>query len=198
MNQWDKRFQEELYVYGTEPNEFIREFAHVFKERSTIAAYAEGEGRNAVYLAMAGHDVVAYDYAASGLDKTKRLAELNDVAVDTVLTDLLTATLPTEEYDGAILVFGHFARADQYEVLSKMIQSVKKDGVFLLEVYGERQLQYNTGGPKSIDWLYDGQELKQWAQQYEMIHFYEGEQERIEGTLHTGKGYVIQLAIRKK
>ncbi|MGE7092957.1 hypothetical protein ACQKII_16190 [Lysinibacillus sp. NPDC048646] len=54
MNTWDQRFKQQEYVYGTEANEFIRQQSDRFPTGSTIAAYAKGEGRNAVYVASLG------------------------------------------------------------------------------------------------------------------------------------------------
>lgn len=66
MNHWNNRFQNENYVYGTAPNEFIAE-AHKSLDLKAfdVLAIAEGEGRNAVYLAEQGMNVTAWDYAPS-------------------------------------------------------------------------------------------------------------------------------------
>ncbi|WP_199777702.1 methyltransferase domain-containing protein [Lysinibacillus sp. FJAT-14745] len=83
-----------------------------------MATYAEGEGRNAVFLAIQGHIVTAFDYAESGLEKTEQLAEKHNVTVQTKLIDLLQDELPVEMFDAAIMVFGHFPVEQQQEVLS--------------------------------------------------------------------------------
>jgi 2-polyprenyl-3-methyl-5-hydroxy-6-metoxy-1,4-benzoquinol methylase len=68
-NLWEEKFSQEGYLYGEEPNEFIREQAWRLEGRKRIVAFAEGEGRNAVFLARKGHDVTAWDYTQSGLAK---------------------------------------------------------------------------------------------------------------------------------
>lgn len=66
-NHWNNRFQTENYVYGTEPNVFISEMQEKLQLSGDALAIAEGEGRNAVFLAEQGMRVTAWDYAESGL-----------------------------------------------------------------------------------------------------------------------------------
>jgi len=75
MNTWDERFNTIEYVYGEQPNAFIENYVDFLEGYVNVAAYAEGEGRNAVYLASKGHVVTAFDYAKSGLEKTAQLAK---------------------------------------------------------------------------------------------------------------------------
>ena len=52
MNPWNKRFQDDRYVYGTEPNVFLKETQKRLQLTGNALAIAEGEGRNAVFLAI--------------------------------------------------------------------------------------------------------------------------------------------------
>lgn len=72
-NSWHDRFSADEYVYGKEPNHFVMEAAPVLTG-GKVLCIAEGEGRNAVYLASRGLDVTAWDFAPAGLEKTQRLA----------------------------------------------------------------------------------------------------------------------------
>ena len=53
MTDWDARYAEPGWAFGTEPNDFLREQAHELP-RGRVLCLAEGEGRNAVWLAGAG------------------------------------------------------------------------------------------------------------------------------------------------
>ena len=54
---WDQRYNTDEYVYGTEPNEYLVSVSdHIPKAK--VLCLAEGEGRNAVYLAQQGCQVV--------------------------------------------------------------------------------------------------------------------------------------------
>lgn len=197
-NPWNERFGSEQYVYGEEPNEFIRTQASTLQNHKKIAAFAEGEGRNAVFLASEGHEVTAYDYALNGLKKTESLAGRYGVKVQTEQKDLIHDQVPVNEFDVAIMVFGHFDKKDQKIVFDKMLTTVKDGGLLMLEVYSEDQIRYKTGGPKTIDMLYSPADLLKWASGYNVIHFFYGEQVRKEGELHTGMGHVVQLILKKE
>lgn len=196
-NKWNERFDTEDYVFGEEPNAFIRQQAFRLQKYKKVVAFAEGEGRNAVFLATLDHEVTAIDYAESGLHKTKKLARKNDVNVLTKKVDLLVDNLPKEEFEAAIMVFGHFPKDAQKQVFEKMKNAIKPDGIIMLEVYSKDQLNYQTGGPADSELLYDPKEVLSWCEGHEVIHFFFGEQERVEGKLHTGLAHVIQLILRK-
>lgn len=198
QNQWNQRFESDEYVYGEAPNAFIESQVCRLEEKKKIVAFAEGEGRNAVFLSRKGHDVTAWDYAVNGLKKTEKLADRFNVKVKTSQKDLIHDLLPHEEYDAAIMVFGHFSKSDQKTVIKKMISVVNPGGIVMLEVYSEDQLRYQTGGPKTADMLYSPMDLLEWTHGYQMLHFFYGEQRRDEGILHNGMGHVIQVVIRKE
>lgn len=197
MNTWQERFETETYLYGIAPNEFIKQNYNLFKGCKKIGAFAEGEGRNAVFLSSRGFMLTSFDFAQSGLNKTKKLASENNVHVATRLTDLITDDTPIEEFDGAIMVFGHFHKKDQLAVFLKVMNSVKKGSRVMMEMYSENQLEYGTGGPGNKDMLYNPQQVLGWCSAYKIEHFYVGEALRQEGELHTGMAHIIQFIIVK-
>lgn len=197
MNPWHERFQTKEYMYGEQPNTFIKNFAYHLKDYRTVAAYAEGEGRNAVFLATEKHIVTAFDYAQSGLDKTTELAKKHNVIVQTELIDLLHDEIPVETFDAAIMIFGHFQHEQQQGVFERIVRSVKPGGIIMMELYSTYQLPYASGGPKQLDFLYDPSEVLAWCKPHKIIHFFTGEQVRNEGILHTGLAHTIQLVIQK-
>lgn len=198
MNHWDKRFQEEKYIYGTEPNEFLAE-AHIKLQLSgNTLTIAEGEGRNATFLAEQGMNVTAWDYAESGLEKTSRLAEERNVSVKTELVDLNEASWEKDKWDELVCVFGHFPKDLRQRTLQSIKEAVKPGGYFLAEVYSIHQIPYNSGGPKDIDLLYAPEEFLQTFNDWHIVHLFMGEVVRSEGELHKGLSHVIQFVGQKK
>ncbi|CAM3933310.1 class I SAM-dependent methyltransferase [Alkalicoccus chagannorensis] len=191
---WDERFQQETFVYGEEANRFIQEKASLL--RGHVGCFAEGEGRNAVYLAEQGHEVTAIDQSGTGLEKTARLAEARGIRVNTKQMDLTAESPGTDVFDSAVLVFGHVPKATQHELLQQMVRSVRAGGVILLEVYSEKQLDYRTGGPPVQELLYAPEDILFWADAHHCLHFYYGEAERYEGAGHHGRCHVIQAAVQ--
>lgn len=197
-NHWDERFKETGYLYGEEPNEFIKTHSNVFEKNSEIVAFAEGEGRNAVYLARLGHRLTTWDYSKNGLKKTKELADKFNVEVATVQKDLTSTFVSEHVFDGAFMVFGHFAKKDQKKVIDLLLKVVKPGGTVMFEVYSQEQIFYKTGGPKVEDMMYDPSDVLEWIKGYKVVHFFYGEQDRKEGTGHTGVGHVIQVIVKKE
>ncbi|MDU8929635.1 hypothetical protein RXV86_19790 [Alisedimentitalea sp. MJ-SS2] len=69
---WNQRYAGEAYAYGTEPNDFLRERAVTFAVGDTLCL-AEGEGRQAIFLAGLGHHVSALDAAETGHEQAHRV-----------------------------------------------------------------------------------------------------------------------------
>lgn len=197
VNHWHKRFQTENYVYGKEPNAFLAAMQKQLDISGDALAIAEGEGRNAVYLAEQGMKVTAWDFAPSGLEKTKRLADEKGVEVSTGLVDLNEADWSGRSWDEIVCIFGHFPPNLRQQTLEGVKEAVKPGGYFITEVYSPYQIPYNSGGPKDIDFLYRPEEFWENFSDWRIIHFFMGEVNRIEGDLHTGLAHVIQFAAQK-
>ncbi|MEI3605345.1 class I SAM-dependent methyltransferase [Pseudogracilibacillus sp. SE30717A] len=195
--KWDSQFSQHPFTYGKKVNNFIKEKSGIFPANSSIACFAEGEGRNAIYLAKLGHSVTTYDISPIGLQNTTILAKENGVSVKTKESDLTKMKTQTGKYDGAIMVFGHVEHRDQEFFIKNIINSVSSEGYVMLEVYSKQQLNYDTGGPGKEPFLYNPADMLQWIAPYTCIHFYYGEVTREEGYRHTGIGHVIQVIIRK-
>lgn len=196
-NHWDERFSSEEYIYGREANDFIEQMNEFIPAHSVVACLAEGEGRNAVFLAQRGHKITTYDQSEVGLGKTRQLAEQNNVKVETVLMDLTKERVPKEEYDAAILVFGHVSKKNQPYLIQNLLGSVKLGGHVIFEVYSEEQINYKTGGPNYVDALYNPATILDLVNDHKVLHFYYGEAERHEGKNHTGLCHVIQVVLQK-
>lgn len=194
---WDQSFSSDKFVYGETPNKFVQDMGSLISKQSNVACFAEGEGRNAVYLATLGHDVTSYDLSTVGLEKTKYLAEKNHVTVKTIAKDLTKDSVTPNQYDAAVMVYGHVPKSEQQYFLSQMINSVTSGGFVMFEVYSEQQRDYRTGGPGTIDMLYDPQNILEWIKTHKCLHFYYGEAKRYEGERHTGLGHIIQAVLQK-
>lgn len=193
MTEWDQRFNENDFIYGKDVNEFVRDHYDYIEEGGHIGCFAEGEGRNAVFLAKEGHPVTAYDQSEVGMDKMMRLAEEQEVYVEGIKADLTKEPVGENKYDGAVMVFGHVPKEDQQFMVENIRGSVKPGGTILIEVYSEEQIAYKTGGPPVVEAMYRPEDMLKWFQKDKILHFYYGEAERVEGTRHTGLGHVIQI-----
>lgn len=197
MNTWHERFSQEEYVYGKEPNAFVVEAAARLP-LGNVLCIAEGEGRNAVYLATLGHTVTAWDFAQAGLEKTQRLADEKNVQVKTKLHDLADVRWEESKWDAIIHIFGHVPPRVMQRTWEGIKRSLKPGGHYVSELYTKEQLRYGTGGPRDPVLLCDPIELMQAFNGYLTNHLYVGEVEREEGMLHTGTAHVVQCIFQKE
>lgn len=197
MNPWNKRFQGEEYVYGTEPNAFVVDMQRRLSLSGRTLAIAEGEGRNAVYLAGHGHEVTVWDYAEAGLNKANKLAKEKGVKIAARLQDLQDAAWTPDQWDNIVCIFGHFPKELRLRTLRGVKEAVKAGGYFITEVYSTYQLPYKSGGPQEIDMLYEPEDILRNFADWRILHFFMGEVHRSEGALHQGLSHVIQFAGQK-
>lgn len=193
---WEARYSAESYMYGTEPNEFLRSNVHLLPAGPTLCL-AEGEGRNAVFLAAAGRDVRSVDLAEAGVAKTQRLAEQRGVAVDAVLADLADFDIGVGRWASVISIFAHTPPALRRDVHARVVAGLRPGGVFLLEAYTPDQIGRGTGGPAVPEMTMTIDGLRAELTGLEFVHALELEREVIEGEGHTGLGAVVQMIARK-
>ncbi len=157
---WDERYNSEAYAYGTEPNEFLEQnFCSIPKGK--ILSLAEGEGRNAVFLAQKGYSVTAVDSSIVGLTKAKKLAKENNVTLELIHADLKDYDLGVDKWDGIISIFNPLPSELRKKLYKNIEKSLKVNGVFLLEAYTPDQLQHGTGGGNSVDVMQSNKRLLQ-------------------------------------
>ena len=186
-------------MYGTEPNEFLQKWITSHQiEGKRVLAIAEGEGRNAVWLATLGFDVEMWDASKVGLEKAKRLATSRNVSLQTKQIDLNEAVWSQETYDLVICIFGHFPPHVREKVLAGIQKTLRPGGVFLTEVYSTHQLAYRTGGPKDLSLLYTEKMFHQLEDNFIPLVLNENVVWREEGRLHHGESAVIQYVGQKR
>lgn len=193
---WDERYQGDDYVYGTTPNDFLRDQVDQLP-MGRILCLAEGEGRNAVFLAERGFTVTAVDQSAVGLEKARRLAEQRGVCIDTAVADLAEFPLEPGAWDGIVSIFAHMPPAARRHLHGEVVTGLKPGGVFVLEAYRPKQLEYRTGGPPSVELMMDLKGLRAELAGLTFEFADETVREIHEGPLHHGPGAVVQVRARK-
>ena len=193
---WDQRYSSDLFVYGTEPNEFLRGVADQI-DKGRILCLGEGEGRNAVYLAQLGHQVVAVDSSAVGLSKAARLAKERCVEIETVHADLAHYDIQARHWDAIVSIFCHLPGALRRRLHRNVVQGLRSGGLFVLEAYTPAQLAFASGGPPNEALMMSLAELRYELQGLTFLQGRETEREVVEGHMHTGRGAVVQVVARK-
>ena len=194
---WDARYGQDEFFYGTAPNTFLEEVAPRLPAGAEILCLAEGEGRNAVFLASLGHRVTAVDGSAVGLAKAARLAASRGTAIETVVADLETWDLGDARWDAVVSIWCHGPPAFRAGLHPKIARALRPGGVLILEHYHPSQVGRGTGGPPDPTWMPTLEELRAsfpgWAEE----HAVERERDVREGAGHAGPSAVVQVVLRR-
>jgi cyclopropane fatty-acyl-phospholipid synthase-like methyltransferase len=199
---WNSRYQESDYAYGTEPNLFFEsELRKLPKGKALFPA--EGEGRNAVFAASLGWEVVAFDQSEAGKDKALKLAEQKAVSIRYEVASLEEFSGEKESVDSLILIFAHFPAPLRKAYHQKLASFLKPGGVLILEGFSKKHAEFNSvnekaGGPKDPKMLFSKEELLEDFEGFESMILEEAEVELEEGQYHVGQSAVIRLLATKK
>lgn len=196
MSMWDQRYATEEYQYGTAANDFLHRVAPQLPLGKCLCL-AEGEGRNAVYLAGLGHQVTAVDASSVGLNKARQLARQRGVQIETCVADLADFEIEPEGWDSIISIYCHVAPEVRSVLHPRVVAGLRPGGLLVLEAYRPEQLAYGTGGPPAIEKLMSLKQLRKEFQGLDFLHAAELEREVVEGNLHTGVGAVVQVLAAK-
>lgn len=193
---WDQRYAGEDYAYGKQPNDFLVKAFDQLPVGKALCL-AEGEGRNAVWLAQQGLEVTAVDTSEVGLKKARNLAHERGVSITTLHADLEHFEIDSNQWDLIISIFGHLPPGISKQVHQRCIEGLRQGGMMLLEAYTPKQLEYKTGGPPTSDMMMNSHILKQELAGLEFISLNEKIRDIHEGSFHSGKGSVVQMIARK-
>lgn len=197
---WTARYRDagDDYLFGTAPNRFLAGQAEYFGAGVSVLSVADGEGRNAVWLAEQGCAVTATEISSVALEKAARLARGRQVAVDFLQADIFNWDWPASAFDAVVGIFIQFAGpAERPRQLAGMKQAVKPGGVLLLQGYTPKQLEFRTGGPSALENLYTEAMLREEFADWEIVLLREYEDTITEGTAHVGRSALIDLVARK-
>ncbi|RXJ80842.1 methyltransferase domain-containing protein [Arcobacter sp. F2176] len=199
MNQqelWNKKFSRDGYLYGTNPNQFIKNSYVNFKKDQTVLCLGEGEGRNAIFLAKEGFDVEAIDASDIGLNKLFEQSKIENVEIKTACMDINDWQV-SKKYGAILFSFLHL-KIDELKTLIKKIEtSLEKDGFFVCEVFSKNQIENNSGGPKDLELLYSMHDFKENIKELKIHKLEEVITNLEEGTGHQGEASVIRLIAQK-
>jgi len=196
---WNRRFAEEGFLFGSEPNEWLREHAGQWRPGQRVLCVADGEGRNSVWLARQGLQVEAFDIAEVGVAKARRLAAEHGVSVDYQVADCDGYAWPQAAFDGVAAIFVQFADPAMRERLfANMVRSLKPGGLLILQGYTPKQLEYRTGGPPIASHLYTEPMLREAFAGMDLLTLSEYEADVNEGSGHRGRSALIGLVARRR
>lgn len=197
--QWDARYEGGDYVFGTEPNAFLAAQRARLVPGQKALAVADGEGRNGVWLARQGLDVVSVDFSPIGIEKARRLAARHGVSLTIECADLATWDWGPQRFDVVVAIFIQFAAPAFRDLIFRRMKTVlKPGGLLLLEGYRPEQIAYKTGGPQDVTYLYTEVLLRAVFADMTILHLASYDAEVDEGSRHRGMSALIDLVAQKR
>jgi SAM-dependent methyltransferase len=196
---WNERFDKAEFIFGKEPNEYLVEQTQKYlKPKDKVLCIADGEGRNGVWLAKQGIQVIGFDASDIALSKAKQFAKENQVEVEYAFSDTDSFDWQANTYDAVIGIFIQFADPQMRErIFQKTYEALKPGGMFILQGYTPKQLEYKTGGPSLIEHLYTEEMIRDLIKEFEILDLCCYEKELNEGARHAGMSALLGLVARK-
>jgi SAM-dependent methyltransferase len=198
FDRWQQRFAAPGYLFGTAPNAFLKSQAHLLRKGQTALSIADGEGRNGVFLAEQGLDVLSLDFSDVAQVKARELAKKRSVRLRVEQADMTNWSWPAEVFDVVAAIFVQFATPPQRGVIFAGIKrALKPGGLLLMQGYRPKQLDYKTGGPSDVTRLYTRELLEDAFGDFSALDISEHDSAIEEGAGHSGLSALIDLVGRK-
>ena len=198
LSIWNERYSGEDYHFGTEPNAFLVSQQNMLKPGLSCLAVADGEGRNGVWLAQQGLDVLSVDSSSVALNKARKLAQQRGVTVEFEQVDLMQWDWGQNKFDVVAAIFIQFTPPGMREQMFAHIKHcLKPGGLLLLQGYTPRQHEFRTGGPSQAENLYTEALLRKEFADMEILNLREHDDIIREGEGHSGMSALIDMVARK-
>jgi cyclopropane fatty-acyl-phospholipid synthase-like methyltransferase len=183
---------------GTAPNAFLKSKAHLLPKHGAALAIADGEGRNGVFLAEQGLDVLSVDFSPTAQAKAQALAKQRGVTLRCEQVDMLSWQWPVAAFDVVAAIFVQFPPPNERpRFFSNIKAAIKPGGLLLMQGYGLKQLEYRTGGPSDAARLYTRELLQESFGEFSSLDITEYDAALAEGEHHVGMSALVDLVGKK-
>ena len=197
---WDSRYGEVETAFGTEPNAFLASQRARFTPGMRALVPGDGEGRNGVWLATLGLDVVSVEASSVGCGKARRLAAARGTSVDVQCADLNDWPWPKAAFDIVAVIYVHFSPAERPLMHRRMYEALKPGGIVLIESYRPKHLERrkagSVGGPPP-EMLVTADDLRADFAGADVVLVEEVETVLSEGVRHVGASDVVRFVARR-
>ncbi len=157
---WNARYSAEDLVWGADPNRFVVEQLSELPPRGRALDIACGEGRNAIWLARIGWKVTAIDFSEVAIERARRLATAQSLAVDWINDDITHCDLPDGAFQLVLIAYLQVPPDEFRAVLRRALRSLAPGGTLFMIGHARRNLREGVGGPRQPDVLWEPEELR--------------------------------------
>lgn len=197
MTVWDKRYASDDYIYGENPNVYFKSVIDQLKPGRILVPGA-GEGRDAVYAAKLGWDVLAFDLSKVGMEKALRLAASAQTSIRYKIMDAANFNFAATPFDLVAMTFFHLPTEIRKMFFSKIHKTLTHNGHIMIEAFHPHQVDYASGGPRDISMLLTKNILNEELKYISPIETCETKYILNEGAHHQGEAAVTRyLGVRR-
>ncbi len=151
---WEADYAAVDHLFGTQPSALLQSCQPRLRAGQRALAVGDGEGRNGVWLAEQGLDVLSIDLSPTALKRARELAARRNTRIRTLHADIRHWPWLVEAFDLVTLIFVHFPAAQRRPLHRNMEAALKPGGLLIIEAFHVEQLRCGTGGPKDPAMLY--------------------------------------------
>lgn len=193
---WNQRFSAEPDLYGARPNDWVARCCGDLSPGSRVLCLAEGQGRNALWLAARGHRVTAVDASAVAMSQLATAATSRGLAIDTVTALLPDWSPPAASFEAVVLIYAHFPPDVRALIHRQAARALVPGGLLVLEAFDKAQLGRSSGGPKDLAMLYDRDTLGDDFAMLQVEALAPHDAVLDEGPGHRGQARILRLRAR--
>jgi SAM-dependent methyltransferase len=149
---WDTRYATADLLWGSGANQFLVEGARGLQPGRALDL-ACGEGRNSIWLAAKGWDVVGVDFSQVAIDRARRLASDQGVRVSFVESDLFDYSPPAAGFDLIVSAYLQLPQPELDWVLRTCAAALAPGGTLIVVGHDLANLTDGFGGPQVAEIL---------------------------------------------
>lgn len=157
---WDRRYSQAELVWSADPNIWVREFVRDLVPGRALDV-AAGEGRNAIWLAGKGWEVIATDFSAVAIERAQALADdgLQPDARERLVFAIADAMQVPPGVDGdrdlTVLSYLHLPDDQWQRAIQAAVETLAPGGALLVIGHARVNLTDGVGGPQDPGVLRD-------------------------------------------
>ena len=142
---WDKRFQDEGYVWGTSPSQTAAYAVEIFHKNGLqkVLVPGSGYGRNTKVLSESGFDVTGIEVS----EVAGEMARKYDPQTRTYNGSVLDMSFDDRQYDAVYCynVLHLFREIERKQCLQACTYKVKDNGLLFFTVFSDREPSFGKG-----------------------------------------------------
>ncbi|MFB6258804.1 MAG: class I SAM-dependent methyltransferase [Flavobacteriales bacterium] len=193
---WDKVEKEARTEDDLLPNRWLKACLDEL-EPGKIFIPGAGEGHSAVYAALHGWEVHAYDRSSHQQRKALARAEERGADIEYWVGDMEAIQVGEEAYDAIAPLFVHLPPIPRKKLHARLMKGLKGGGHWIMEAFSKEQISYYSGGPPDIDRLFAIEDIESDLNALDILNSTEEEIELKEGGRSMGPAKVIRLFGKK-